>query len=318
MRDGGRGEQVGFAHDEEKGQVEPRAQRGQVDLGKHAIALHADELDVRVIIGCLGIGPRFGRGIERCRLPPVFRWHICYQSFIFAVEAAQDAEIARVAPRRRAQRRQLFHGGRVPGRLRKLHDLRIHAGFVLPRIDHLRRANIRVEQVRPGLGHVHAQDRTPGTAHQDDFILAQVLAQIAGNGDAVVAHLFHRQADIFRWPLLCIRHARATLVPLHQRVVLFPAVVDGLGKRTQCVAGAAMDEEDHGIAARRPLDRDPLRDAVDGHVALLVHRLFRRGTDGRSRGARRGRCSCLGHAQAGEQREYRTECVHGTPGRMMS
>jgi hypothetical protein len=128
-------------------------------------------------------------------------------------------------------------------------------------------------------------------------IAPQVLPQIGRHGNTVVAHLFHRQGHVVRGPLFRIRHARAALVPLHQGVILLPPGIDGVGKRTQGIAGTAMDKQEHGIAAGGARDRDPLLDTVDGHVALFAHGLRGRGANGASGKSGFG---CLDKPKAGQ------------------
>ena len=158
--------------------------------------------------------------------------------------------------------------------------------LVLAKIDQLRRAQVGMEQVGTLLGHVHAQDRAPRAAPQDDLALAEALGEIGGQGDAVVAHLLDGQRRIFCRRAAAVGHPCPALVPLHQGELPGPCPIHRIGIRTQRIAGAAADEQDDRVRATVALDGDPLLDAADGHEALLVHRCIR----GRATW-RRHRCS---------------------------
>jgi len=205
--------------------------------------------------------------------------------------AALDAEIARIGPGRGTQGFQFRQRFLVAGGARQRAHLRV-AVHVVAVAHHLGGPEIGAELFGGGLGHVHAEHRAPGTAHQDQLAFSQPLAYVRRHGQGVVAQLLDGEPVAVGRLVAAVGHARAALVPVHDGVVLFPVEIGALVVDAQGVARTAMRDQDDRIGAAGAAHRHPLLDAADANEALFVHGLLRPGAGGRRRrrqgGQRRG------------------------------
>ena len=96
--------------------------------------------------------------------------------------------------RRRADALQFARGAPVAAGTRFVEDAAVVERFGFALVDHLAGADVGVEKVRALLGHVHAKNRTPREAHDDDLLFVQPLVQKLGHLDAVLRHLLDGDA----------------------------------------------------------------------------------------------------------------------------
>jgi len=134
--------------------------------------------------------------------------------------------------------------------------------------DELPGADVGVVELGPFPHHVHAEERAPRVAEQDDLFLAQPPAEVVRDRIAVVGELGdgHRALRLRRH---VVGLPFAALVPHRQGVIAFPAA-EGVGLSQHREAGAAIEQEQHRIGPVAPTDLHPLGDTVDLDVAGLV------------------------------------------------
>lgn len=146
-----RSHQILFALNQIDRNGELRPECAQVDQRAHAVACQPDELQEGSVfpsrIGCAVVG----RVVLRCEGKPVFRWRSVLRAS-YLRDAPQDSDVAWVGPLRRADLLRLADRICIAGcaGLAQRPDVAKRQDVLV--IDQLRRADIRVEQVRICLG----------------------------------------------------------------------------------------------------------------------------------------------------------------------
>lgn len=127
------------------------------------------------------------------------------------------------------------------------------------------------------MSHINAEDRTPGTAINNDLLLVEMFGQKLGNFDAIIHHALDSHGRLDRRAALSVGSASATLVPLDKREVFLPSRVHGIGEWTQGVPWSTVQEEHGRTVAIITFDRDPLVDASDPDKHFFLNPLWRVG-----------------------------------------
>ena len=128
------------------------------------------------------------------------------------------------------------------------------------------------------MSHINAEDRTPGTAVNNDLLFVEMFGKKLGNFDAILRHALDSHGRLDRRAALAVGSASATLVPLDKRKVFLPSRVHCICERTQCVSWPTVQKEHDRIVAIISFDRDPLGNAPDLDEHLVFDCLWRAGT----------------------------------------
>jgi hypothetical protein len=174
-----------------------------------------------------------------------------------------------------AQPRAALECAFVLERFRLPQQFSVGHGVARRRVGHLARADERVEEIGARLHHVDAKNRSPRVADEDDFVLAQLLAQHVGELDAILRNARDRDGLRRRIRVLPECSAGSALIPLDDGEVLQPQPESGVAPRVGRFARSAVKQEQHRVVSVFSANRDPLLDAADVDVPGLVDAVWR-------------------------------------------
>ena len=138
-------------------------------------------------------------------------------------------------------------------------------------VDDLAHADIGIQPIGMFMREGQADKRAPGMADHEDLLLAIGLAQILHDIGGVFVHARDGEGGRNRLRIIgVVGLARTALVPLHDREVVLPAVLERPACRHLGRCRSAVKEEQDRIARVAPANGDPLFGAADGNLHLLV------------------------------------------------
>jgi hypothetical protein len=180
---------------------------------------------------------------------------------------ARDRLVARVG----RDALHLLHGCGVAARLRLLQTVIEADPLVVARADDLTDPDVRVEQIRSLHRRAEADHGAPAVRHQDHFALAVTLADVLGELDRVIDVTRDVQAGRDRVRvILYVSLARAALIVVHDREVLFQRTLELPQRRNQRRGRPAMHEQDDRVRLVLAAHVDPLVDAADLRLVRLL------------------------------------------------